>query len=407
MNEESLTTGEERIFLSDVEPHAATPIDRAPDLRSRVLLHVLFADTLLIGDSQSLNNKYFRALVSGREAQEVENAAAGTVLADLAPLLEAGRIRVARRAGYTLQRIRDEHAAKHVDNVPSPAYVDQLEAMAAEHFVPYEGKVVEAAFKSGVLHRLELGLQQARGDTRAVLDAALLWARDQEVLYYKSLRDWLDHFRMTSPRAGAEVVLALQSVDDWAGESYRQGLPSALNVGMAGPRDAPDTIPTSRSRRILEQAQLPAAMLDNFLLSQLPVEVLFEATAQPSRNALVRELARLRRGLQPDVPVLRAAVDEFSSWMLEAFDRTFRARGGQAWDHLQGEARLMRFGLDEDPTTGRLGAGLEIQTAAADTTRNLSFHVMNRPTGAGEANWIQAARRPVKDLDPLDRVVTL
>ncbi|MEU6896306.1 hypothetical protein ABZ934_32125 [Streptomyces sp. NPDC046557] len=400
-------TGAERIYLSDVEPHAAAPIDRASDLRSRVLLHVLFADTLLIGDSQSLNNKYFRALVSPQEAERVEKASAGAVLPDLAPLLEEGRICVARRAGYTLRSIRDEHATKNVENVPSPDYADQLDAMTAAHIVPYEGQVVAAAFKSGVLHRLELGLQPAQGDTRAVLDAALLWARDQEVLYYKSLRDWLCCYRETSQRASAGVVLALQSVDDWAGESYRQALPSVLDVGMASPRDVPETIPASRSRRVLEQAELPAAVLDNFLLSQLPVEVLFEATAQPSRSALVRELARLRRGLQPDVSVLRAAVDEFSSWMLEAFDRTFRASGGRAWDHLQGKTRLMRFGLDEDPATGRLGAGLEIQTAAAGNAGTLSFHVVNRPTGAAEDDWMQAARRPVKDLDPLDRVVTL
>lgn len=54
--------------------------------------------------------------------------------------------------------------------------------------------------------------------------------------------------------------------------------------------------------------------------------------------------------------MLRSAVDEFSSWTLEAFERTFRRVGGLAWEHLRGEVRLMRFGLDEDPVAGRLGA---------------------------------------------------
>ncbi|MEW2085670.1 hypothetical protein [Streptomyces sp. NPDC005283] len=67
----------------------------------------------------------------------------------------------------------------------------------------------------------------------------------------------------------------------------------------------------------------------------------------------------------------------------------------------------MRFGLDEDPVTGRLGAGLEIETAVAGTARNLSFHVVNRPAGTAQGGWIQAVRRPVKNLEPLDRVVTL
>ncbi|MFI9774489.1 hypothetical protein ACIHCV_07235 [Streptomyces sp. NPDC051956] len=403
MNREFPMTDAERIYLSDVEPHSAAPIDSASDLRSRVLLHVLFADTLLIGDAQSLNNKYFRALVS---AEEAGRATGGALLSDLALLLEEGRIRVARRVGLTLRDLRDDHERRNVENVPGPAYADRLDALTSAHIVPYDGAVVGDMFKSGVLHRIEAGVQQARGGARIALDDVRQWAADQEVLLYKALRDWLDVYRKKNTGASAEVILALQSVDDWAGESYRQALPSVLDAGTASPRDEPDTIPASRSRRILEQAGLPAAMLDNFLLSQLPVEVLFEATAQPSRNALVRELARLRRGLQPDTSALRAAVDEFSSWMLETFDRTFRGTGGRAWDHLQGQARLMRFGLDEDPATGRLGAGLEVRTAAADTGQRLSFHVVNRPAEGTEDYWNQVARRPVRDLDPLDRVVT-
>ena len=34
----------ERVFLSDVDPHASSPIARIGDLRARVVLHVLFAD---------------------------------------------------------------------------------------------------------------------------------------------------------------------------------------------------------------------------------------------------------------------------------------------------------------------------------------------------------------------------
>ncbi|WP_095757826.1 hypothetical protein [Streptomyces xinghaiensis] len=45
----------EKVYLSDVEIHRQSPIASAEDLRARVLFHVLLSDTLLVGDSQSLN----------------------------------------------------------------------------------------------------------------------------------------------------------------------------------------------------------------------------------------------------------------------------------------------------------------------------------------------------------------
>ncbi|MFD3555729.1 hypothetical protein ACFWWA_27065 [Streptomyces goshikiensis] len=396
----------ERIYLSDVEPHAAAPIDRASDLRSRVLLHVLFADTLLIGDSQSLNNKYFRALVSAEESRHVQWSAGSSALPDLAQLLESGRLRVALREGKTLHGIRDDHRGRNVENVPEPAYVAQLTAMSAAHSVPYNGTAVAAGFKAGVLARIDAVSRDVTGGTRTVLDDARSWVEDQQPFDYKALKDWLGRYRAKNRGGSADLILALQSVDEWAGESYRRALPSVLDIGMAGPRDGSGAIPADRSRRIMEEAGLPAAMLDNLLLSQLPLEVLLEAVEEPSRNTLVQELGRLRRGVQPDVAVLREAVGEFSSWMLEAFDRTFRATGGRAWEHLQSQTRLMRFGLDEDQVTGRLGAGLEVREAPLAGGRSLSLHVVNEP-GAAAQDEIRVATGPRRHLDPLDRVITL
>ncbi|MEV7354264.1 hypothetical protein [Kitasatospora sp. NPDC091276] len=399
--------GTERIYLSDVEPHAAAPIDRASDLRSRVLLHVLFADTLLIGDSQGLNNRYFRALVDVEEARKVRWSPGTAALSDFGALLEAGRLRVALRAGGTLHRISDGHRAEGVENAPDVTYVERLTGVSSAHTVPYDGSAVAAAFKSGVLTRIEAAERDFAGSAREALEAARAWVSEQDPLLYKQLRDWLAGYRSARPGGSAELVLVLQSVDDWAGESYRRALPQALGVGMAGPRDGEGTIPVFRSRRLVEYAGFPAVMLDNLLLSQLPVEVVFEAIEQPSRVALVAELGRLRRGIQPDTAVLRSAVDEFSSWTLEAFERTFRRVGGLAWEHLRGEVRLMRFGLDEDPVAGRLGAGLEVVSPATDGVRDLSLHVVNGPGAAGPEPQRRAQPRPLRELDPFERVVTL
>lgn len=403
----------ENVYLSDVEPHSAAPIDGAADLRARILLHVLFCDTLLIGDSQSLNNRYFRTLVTDHQVDVQADAhVEGPGLRDLAPLLTEGHIRVALRTGSTFHDIRNAHAAKNVDNVPSPAYVDELQAMTSGRVLPYDGAVVSAAFKSGVLERIERALEHARGEARPTLRAALEWGRGQEPLEYKAIRDWLSEHRTGRPHASADVVLALQSIDQWAGESYRQALPRALGAAVAGPRDEADLIPTARRQPLLERTGLAPALLDGLLLSLLPVDVLLDAVAQPARNALLGELARMRRGQRPDTAVLGAATEEFSAWMAAACRRVFRDRGGRAWAHLQGEDRLMRFGLEEDPAEGRLGAGLEVAHSSGGRTGALSFHVLSSAAGGPGAAGTGPAgvprpRRPHQDLDPLHRLVTL
>ncbi len=55
MVESHARSASERVYLSDVEIHRQSPIASAADLRARVLFHVLLTDTLLVGDSQSLN----------------------------------------------------------------------------------------------------------------------------------------------------------------------------------------------------------------------------------------------------------------------------------------------------------------------------------------------------------------
>ncbi|MFD7879930.1 hypothetical protein ACFV5G_38640 [Streptomyces sp. NPDC059766] len=403
----------ENVYLSDVEPHSAAPVDGAADLRARILLHVLFSDTLLIGDSQSLNNRYFRALVSGRQMSVSGTAVPGvTTLSDLAPLLTEGHIRVALRSGATHHGIRNAHAAKNVDNVPDPDYVDELQAMTSGHALTYDGTAVSAAFKAGVLERIDGALAFARGDARHSLRAAHDWAADQSPLEYKAIRDWLARHRAARPHAGADVVLALQSVDQWAGESYRQALPRVLGAAVAAPLDDVDVIPAARSHRLLDLTDLAPGLLDGLLLSLLPVDVLFEAVSQPSRNAMVAQLARVRRGIRPDTDVLGSATQEFSAWMTQACHRAFRQEGGRAWQHLQGEDRLMRFGLDEDPTAGRLGAGLEVAHAPVAQAGALSLHVLSSMADSmgeldAESLELPRQRRPQHDLDPSRRLVTL
>ncbi len=369
----------ERVYLSDVEIHRQSPIASAEDLRARVLFHVLLSDTLLVGDSQSLNTPLFRALVSSQEA--VGHA----VRSDLAPLLDSGRIRVACRDGQTLTAVRDAQKLRQVEHVPSAAYAELLDRMTHAHTVTYRLDAVSAAFKSGVIRLLEEQTQNATGETRATVEAALEFVRGQEPLYFKTIRDWEESFR-TGSSGSTEVLLALATVDRAAGESYRQALPHVLGAGTAAPRSV-ELPATTAARTVLERTTLSAGILDGFLLGRLPVEVFLEATEQPSRSVLVRQLGLLRRGSQPDLSQLVEAMAEFSTRMQEAFVRAFRDTDERARAVLDGNHNLMRFAISQDALTGALGAGLDVPAADGDEDY-LDLQVVDRsmPAAGGAAD---------------------
>jgi hypothetical protein len=365
----------EKVYLSDVEIHRQSPIASAEDLRARVLFHVLLSDTLLVGDSQSLNTPLFRALVSSHEAN------GQAVRSDLAPLLGSGRIRVACRDGQTLTAVRDAQKVRQVEHVPSAAYAELMDRMTHAHAVTYGLDAVSAAFKSGVIRLLEEQARNAGGETRGTVEAALEFVRGQEPLYFKALRDWEESFR-TGSSGSTEVVLAVAAVDRAAGESYRQALPHVLGAGTAAPRSV-ELPAAAATRTVLERTTLPASILDGFLLGRLPVEVFLEATEQPSRSVLVRQLGLLRRGSQPDLSQLVEAMAEFSTWMQEAFVRAFRDTDERARAVLDGNHNLMHFGISQDSLTGALGAGLDVPAADGDGDY-LDLQVVDRSVPAAD-----------------------
>ncbi|MFF9060946.1 hypothetical protein ACF09K_20000 [Streptomyces sp. NPDC014882] len=393
MTDQHARLSSEKVYLSDVEIHRQSPLASAEDLRARVLFHVLLSDTLLVGDSQSLNTPLFRALVSSREA------GGRSVRSDLAPLLSSGRIRVACRDGQTLRAVRDAQELRQVEHVPSASYADLMDRMTRAHAVTYSFDTVAAAFTSGVIRLLEEQTRNAAGETRKTVEAALEFVRGQEPLYFKALRDWEESFRNASS-GSTEVVLALAAVDRAAGESYRQALPQVLGAGTAAPRSLePPAAATTRT--VLERTTLPVGILDGFLLGRLPVEAFLEAVEQPSRSVLVHQLGSLRRGGQPDLPQLVEAVTEFSTWMQETFVRVFRDTDERARAVLDGNRNLMRFGISQDSLTGALGAGLDVPAADGDED-HLDLRVVDRSVpvadgaaGIGELDARQMRQRVI------------
>ncbi|MFD5097499.1 hypothetical protein [Streptomyces albidochromogenes] len=375
MIDQRAQSSSEKVYLSDVEIHRQSPLANAEDLRARVLFHAALSDTLLIGDSQALNTPLLRALVSSDEA------GGHTVRSDFAPLLSSGRIRVACRDGQTLAAVREAQKTRQVEHAPGAAYADLMDGMTREHALTYRFDAVSAAFKAGVIRLLEERRGDAEGPTLMTFQAALEFARAQEPLYFKAIKDWEESF-LAEASGNTEVVLAVAAVDRAAGESYRQALPHVLGAGTAAPRSV-ELSTASATRTTLERTTLPACLLDSFLLGRLPVEVFLEAAEQPSRGVLVQQLGLLRRGSQPDLSLLMEAMTEFSTWMQAAFERTFRATDERARAVLNGNRNLMRFGISQDSLTGALGAGLDVPTANGDEDY-LDLRVVDRSVPAAD-----------------------
>ncbi|MFD5819072.1 hypothetical protein [Streptomyces sp. NPDC127038] len=352
----------EKVFLSDAEIHRESDFATAEDLRARVLFHVLFSDELLIGDSQCLNTPLFRALVSPAEARR------HGVRGDLGQLLDNGRIQVARRDGLTLREVHASQALREVKHRPDAGYADELDRRIRAHPVSYDFGAVAAAFKSGVLRLIGRRLSGTEGATYDVLERAREWVTGQEPLYFNSVKNWVEGFRTADGSVPAALVLALEAVDRAAGEAYRQALPTVLGASTAASEGLEGLTDAATRRTVVERTGFAAGVLDPFLLGRIPVDVLLEATEQPSRTALVEELAVMKNGERPDLDRFQEAMAEFSGWTREAFGRAFDATDERELAVLRGRRNLMRYGITEDSLTGTLGAVLDV--GPVDDSRN-------------------------------------
>ncbi|MFI0406133.1 hypothetical protein [Actinomadura sp. 3N508] len=269
------------VYLADAEPHLPEPFRAAADLRARVVLHMLFGETLVLGDSQSLNNPYLRELfMVGPERPH-----------DLAVLLQKGYLRLARRASApSFRAVRDEQAVRGVENVPSPEYAEWLDEVTAGHLVVYDGAEVASRFRSGLRSQLAGAVTRATGRYREVLEDARVWVEGQEQLFYKAIRDWKDEY----PDRSGDALTALGVLESCTSLAYRSALPAALGSAMADRSSVLRVSAQGRGSR--GEVRLPPTILRAGALSRVHADVLVAALASPARGAALAAMARIRDG---------------------------------------------------------------------------------------------------------------
>ncbi len=375
----------EPVYLADAEPHLPEPFRAAADLRARVVLHVLFADSLVLGDSQSLNNPYLRHLLTTDAIRP----------RDLAALLRDGYLRVARRSSVpSFLDIRNNHAERGVDHVPSPEYAEWLDEITNDHLVRYDGTEVTARFKSGLCTLLEREAEGCDGLQHAVLRQARDWVQAQDNLLYKGVRDWQNAY----PDRSTAVLLALRIVEECTSSAYRSALPSALNAAVADRRSVLGV--GLHDRTGIAELRLPATLLSVSALSEVPVEVIQETLLLQSRQTALRELARIRHERTSGSGLLEAVTD---------FTETFHELAVQhasptAQAALRWHDAKLRMTLTMSDKDGGYGASFDV-ISPQDVLLPGFFELFSQslPIATDEA------ARPKDDLDAdaISRAITL
>ncbi|TCO43619.1 hypothetical protein EV646_112196 [Kribbella antiqua] len=278
-------------YFAESDPHDPVGPKQRPDLRACLLLHLLFTPRLVIGDSQALNNPAFRALLTDESGTPSADS-------DIAPLLARGDLVIAKRTGQTLAEIRAGHAAGDVVGVPPVEYAAFLDEIATEAW-EWEPAAIAAEFKANSLLRLSEVAGESPDPQQ--LAAVRNWAEEREPLLYNDLRKRLRE--VDGP--------TYDLVDRLVGIEYRMGLPNAL--GMPTADSATSLSSPFAYLSFSEPTEIGAVrtwVLRPEALAKLPVAAVMAAAELPASRTVKDQLGKIEVGLEPDLQVLYAALDE-------------------------------------------------------------------------------------------------
>ncbi|WP_406051342.1 hypothetical protein [Kribbella sp. NBC_00889] len=280
-------------YFTQSEPHDAGSPKTAPRLRACLMLHLLFAPRLVVGDSQALNNSAFRALVQKPR---------GTVslTSDIRPLLADGDLVIAKRSGRTFAEIRAGQADRGVHGVPRAKYAALLDDVAKAHAWEWDEPMVAEEFKANSLIRLSEAITGSTAD-RSELSRVRSWIKDQGQLNYNELRKHLVGF---SGRTSALV-------DELVGIEYRLSLPNALQLPTA---DSSTGKSSPFGYVSLEEptqvGEIGCWVLRPEALAKLPVAAVQAAAQLQASKEVKEQLARIEVGAHPDLEKLVWAFEE-------------------------------------------------------------------------------------------------
>jgi hypothetical protein len=309
------------VFLSETEHHGSRLTDPQA-LRARIVQHALFAERLIITDSQVLNNAALRSLLDSQAPD------ASAWRADLVDLIRSGMLVIARRdSANSFREIRDGHKARNVKDVPSEAYADFIDEATEGHLSLYSADTVSQRFKARTIDRLSELIGPPDDSYSRTLSAAVEWIQNQDPLYYNSLREWIENRQASHQETSA---VALETVERAANWSFRTSLPAVLQTPVAwGALHTPSTI-ALQGDTPRDESILPGYQLNPFVLARIPAAVVNEAVGLESRKVVVDQFSRAHSGQPVDTDALRNGVEDFCMRLQEAAVAAFQGLDADA-----------------------------------------------------------------------------
>ncbi|MBI4731984.1 MAG: hypothetical protein HY781_07640 [Chloroflexi bacterium] len=268
------------LFLTEVDIHHPKPL-LDENLRAYIVQHSLFFEKCLVGDSQFNNNPNFRKLIWDKEA----NTQPVSYPQDLWELSEKGFLIPAVRNEYgSLTALRKDHASRHVEHLPTEAYVTLMDEKLGDKMETYNIRDVSIAFRERVLEALDSQDNVGRGKISKKTSLLMRnYVERQDPLLFDSFRKWMrvqiengnmterDYYLVDRLTAGAyrhNVAIALNKNLDIPASHSRDIYPITITLGSTG-----NILPGMRSKKIDIKSTM---VLSSKVLSQIPAEALIE-----------------------------------------------------------------------------------------------------------------------------------
>ena len=367
--------GRNLLYVTQVQPQNVNqwdPVnpDNALALRSYLMMHAMFFDRLMVGDSQLINVAYLRSLLWPEES------VTGQVPADLAVLLARGILLPAiRSSADSLNDVRADLASRGVSYAGSERYVRFIEenAEGAKPIV-YKADRVSALFREQVLATLASTNTYFRLKD-SVRRLAYDYVASQDVLYHIRMRQWME----SQESKGTLSAYHKGRLEDVLAACYMNNVPKSINGSLMDVPLDPRKFWTPIDIRLGRRSAIGKSAPSDFLaypmrpfsvsprtLGKLPVETLLAIREDPARRAALKRLEEFRHTGEVDAPKLAGEVEKF---LYSAEEIAYADARGELRDHIRDTRRSRRRGrLAIVRDMGLAVAGLSIWGSVGDVT---------------------------------------
>ena len=308
------------LYITEADPHAnSIHLRRRPlaggALRAYVMMHALFFDRLVVGDSQLINNRLLRSLIWQGEGVLED------IPQDLDFMLKQGYLVPAvRNNADNLTAVWRNLRERRVPEAPvDTRYVTLLEDSLSGQELRYNASEVASLFYRQALSTFDParpGRWLARSAKQSVHDYII----DQDILYWIGLREWLTGY----VSKGNVTERQARAIDDAARTCYRHNLPISLHIAADIPisdsrfwapvdlRIGTSASPAAQGPLASGQSfELPPFVLSRRFLASLPAQLLPAIKGERSHRSVVKRMAKFEKTGRLDVDRMVDELEEY------------------------------------------------------------------------------------------------